>query len=159
MIYQTVVALSIIASSAAVLFTSDPTQQKHMWETFKQEHGRAYETMEEETTRFGHFLENLKIADLRNTQERRNGGSAIHGITKFADISQSEFKARFLTADVSMKTPIAKRENLLTNLKPPSTTAGLIDWTGTYTTPVKNQVHNNLIVIFRDVFTLKINCL
>ena len=140
MIYQTVVALAVLASASAVLYTSDPTHQKHMWETFKNEYNRKYTTMEEEAQRFGFFLENLKNADIRNENERKAGGTALHGITKFSDVSQAEFAARYLTADPSMKTPISQRENLMTNLKPPSATAGLVDWTGKYTTPVKNQV-------------------
>jgi len=110
-----------------------------MWETFKNEYNRKYTTMEEEAQRFGFFLENLKNADIRNENERKAGGTALHGITKFSDVSQAEFAARYLTADPSMKTPISQRENLMTNLKPPSATAGLVDWTGKYTTPVKNQ--------------------
>lgn len=117
-----------------------------MWETFKVEHHRIYETMEEETMRFNNFLENLKVADLRNEMERKNGGTATHGITKFSDLSQSEFAAKYLRADLSMKSPVAQRENVVSNLKPPSATAGLVDWTGIYTTPVKNQVRRNLIL-------------
>lgn len=140
MIYQTAVALTMIASASAMLYTSDPVHQKHMWETFKQEYNRSYETMEEESQRFANFLETLKIADLRNEKERKNGGTAIHGINKFADLSQSEFASKYLTADLSKRTPIAQREHLMTDLKPPSATMGLVDWTGIYTTPVKDQV-------------------
>eukprot|EP00598_Pedospumella_elongata_P011229 CAMPEP_0184988052 /NCGR_PEP_ID=MMETSP1098-20130426/22764_1 /TAXON_ID=89044 /ORGANISM="Spumella elongata, Strain CCAP 955/1" /LENGTH=53 /DNA_ID=CAMNT_0027512711 /DNA_START=17 /DNA_END=175 /DNA_ORIENTATION=- len=53
--------------------------------------------MEEETQRFAIFLENLKVADMRNAAEEKNKGGAIHGITKFSDLSQAEFESRFLT--------------------------------------------------------------
>lgn len=138
MIYSVAVALAVAATASANLYVSDPTHQKFMWESFKQEHNRAYSTMEEETQRFGFFLENLKVADLRNEKERKNGGTAIHGITKFSDLSQAEFESRYLTADLRMKT---KREDTgMTGNKPVKADAGLVDWTGIYTTPVKDQV-------------------
>ncbi len=138
MIYQIVVALAVAASASASLFTTDVTSQRHMWETFKREHNRSYGSMEEETVRFANFLENLKVADLRNVNERKAGGTAVHGITKFADLSQAEFAKGYLTADVSMKK--AKPANPSSDFKPPSATAGLVDWTGVYTTPIKDQV-------------------
>jgi hypothetical protein len=36
-----------------------------MWEQFKAEHQREYASMEEEITRFGNFITNLQLADLR----------------------------------------------------------------------------------------------
>lgn len=140
MIYQIVVALAVAAAANAKLYSSDATLQKFMWETFKTEHHRDYATAEEEAQRFGFFLENLKLADQRNEVEKKAGGSARHGITKFADLSKTEFAGRYLTADASKKTPIAQRENAVSSLKAPSATAGLVDWTGIYTTPVKDQV-------------------
>ena len=135
MIYQIVLALALAASASAKVYTDDATQQKYMWETFKREYFRNYESMEEENRRFNIFLENIKIVDLRNLAEKRAGGSAIHGITKFSDLSQAEFESRFLTADVSMKSTSPKEdfEGAV------DATAGLIDWTGKFTTPVKDQ--------------------
>ena len=37
-------------------------------------------TIEEETHRFGIFIENLKIADERTEKEKKAGGTATHGI-------------------------------------------------------------------------------
>ena len=135
MIYQIVLALALAASASAKVYTDDVTQQKYMWETFKREYFRNYESMEEENRRFNIFLENIKLVDLRNLAEKRAGGSAIHGITKFSDLSQAEFESRFLTADVSMKSTSPKEvfEGAV------DATAGLIDWTGKFTTPVKDQ--------------------
>ena len=70
-----------------------------MWEEFKSAHSRNYATMEEETMRFGFFLENLKIVDERNEAEAAAGGSAVHGITKFSDMSQMEFEKKMLSSD------------------------------------------------------------
>jgi len=134
MIYQVAVLASILAVASARLYTEQSSHQKYLWENFKTEHGKSYETMEEEIKRFNFFLENLKVADLRNEAEAKNGGSAIHGITKFFDLSQSEFESIYLKADVSMKSNNAEVTEITTA---PTTT--LVDWTGVYTTPVKNQ--------------------
>ena len=55
---------------------------------------------------FSIFLENLKMADRRNKMEqKKSGGSAVHGITQFPDLSQAEFESDFLTADEKMISP------------------------------------------------------
>jgi C1A family cysteine protease len=136
MIYQTVVALAIVAGASAKLFSEDHTHQKYMWEAFKAEHNKAYSTMEEETQRFGFFLENLKMADQRTDAEMKNKGTAIHGITKFSDMSQAEFESRLLTSDPSMK---GTADEVRSDFEAPNGSAGLKDWSGVYTTPVKDQ--------------------
>jgi len=87
-------------------------------------------------SRYSHFLTNLKIADKRNAEERLAGGSAIHSITQFSDMSQEEFALRYLKADVSQRTGTAPVAEIST---PPSAVLGLVDWSGKLTTPVKNQ--------------------
>eukprot|EP00349_Pseudokeronopsis_sp_Brazil_P007290 CAMPEP_0202955966 /NCGR_PEP_ID=MMETSP1396-20130829/505_1 /ASSEMBLY_ACC=CAM_ASM_000872 /TAXON_ID= /ORGANISM="Pseudokeronopsis sp., Strain Brazil" /LENGTH=329 /DNA_ID=CAMNT_0049672763 /DNA_START=42 /DNA_END=1031 /DNA_ORIENTATION=- len=136
MIYQFVVALAVLASATAKLFPEDPIQQKYMWESFKREYRHEFATMEEESRRFGHFLENLKMADSRNDAERRAGGSAVHGMTKFFHLSQSEFESNLLTSDVRMRAGARKVD---ATERTPDSTMGLVDWTGVYTTAVKDQ--------------------
>lgn len=128
--------LAVVASSSATLFTEDPVQQKYLWESFKNEHNKAFETMEIESRKFAIFLENLKLADLRNAAELKSGGSAVHGITKLSDLSQSEFQAHYLTSDVKMKSNTAQ---VMESQGEVDTTSGLVDWTGKLTTPVKDQ--------------------
>jgi C1A family cysteine protease len=134
MIYQIVVLIAFLAVSSAKLFPEKASHQKYLWESFKRDFGKSYETQDEETKRFNYFLENLKIADLRNEAERRAGGSAVHGITKFSDLSQSEFEAKYLKADVTKKSNNA--EVVTITVAP---TASLVDWSGVLTTPVKDQ--------------------
>jgi len=136
MIYAAIVAVSLLAGASATLYTEDAVQQKYMWESFKKEHGKSYETMDVESRRFSIFLENVKMADARNALETRRGGNAVHGITKLADLSQAEFESHFLTSDRSMKTTTAPVHPVGAA---PSATTGLVDWTGIYTTPVKDQ--------------------
>jgi|EP01033_Poteriospumella_lacustris_P011287 C1A family cysteine protease len=136
MIYQTVVALAVLAAANAKLFPEDPVQQKYMWESFKREFRQEFSTMEEESHRFGHFLENLRMADNRNEAERKSGGSAVHGITKFSHLSQAEFESQLLTSDIRMRSTDRKVDS---SVRTPDATMGLVDWSGVYTTPVKNQ--------------------
>eukprot|EP01031_Cornospumella_fuschlensis_P053238 gene53238-65027_t len=63
MIYHTVVVAAILATVSAGIYPSDPVAQKKLWESFKRQFAKKYDTMDEESTRFGHFLENLKQAD------------------------------------------------------------------------------------------------
>jgi len=134
MFAQFVVLVSILGVVSGKLFTDNQSHQKFLWEQFKQEHKKSYDSTDIETMRFNYFLENLKVADLRNDAEIQNKGSAVHGITKFADLSQAEFAAKYLKSDITM---MSKDAPIATITKAPTTT--LVDWTGVYTTPVKDQ--------------------
>jgi len=136
MIYQTVLAAALVATASARLYIEDSAAQKTLWESFKTEHKRSYATMEEENHRFAVFLENLKVADLRNEREKKAGGSAVHGITQFSDMSQAEFESTMLTADITMRSTDVEVD---TTVRVADTTGALVDWSGKLTTPVKNQ--------------------
>jgi len=107
-----------------------------MWESFKQEHGKSYGTMEEESHRFNIFVDNLRIADDRNLLEREAGGSAQHGITRFSDMTQQEFQERYLKSDPTFA---SKNKEVVTSVPPYEGVETLVDWSGKLTTPVKNQ--------------------
>jgi C1A family cysteine protease len=122
----------------SVLFVEDKNFQKELWESFKSEFNKKYDSVDEDNKRFVKFLGQLKLADERNEEEKRNNGTAIHGITRFSDMSQDEFESKFLNADVKMKGSNSDRK-FHGDLAAPDATSGLVDWTGVYTTPVKNQ--------------------
>jgi C1A family cysteine protease len=105
-----------------------------MFEAFKDDFSVTYQTMEEESNRYGIFLQNLRIIDERNADERAVGGSAVHGITRFSDLTATEFKNRYLRYDSKDKV-----EGPITEVPEYTGTASLVDWTGKYTTPVKDQ--------------------
>jgi C1A family cysteine protease len=136
MIYTLGVALVLAASVSASVSRTDPTQLKAMWESFKREFGRSYSTMDEETNRFQIFVQNLKAAEQRQKDELASGGNAVHGITKFFDLSQAEFESRYLTADPKLK---SSERVLDSEARTVDTTAALVDWTGKLTTAVKDQ--------------------
>mmetsp|Transcript_29487 Transcript_29487/g.37997 ORF Transcript_29487/g.37997 Transcript_29487/m.37997 type:complete len:329 (+) Transcript_29487:105-1091(+) len=131
MFSKTVLALALFAGSASAnVYSSSVATQKYLWEEFKAEHGKTYENEEEETLRFNIFVDNLKIIDSRNEKD-----TASHGITKFSDMTPREFKETHLNY-----VPDKYRERTYADIEPlPEGTDALVDWTGTYTTPVKDQ--------------------
>lgn len=130
--------LAVATTVSAGVFTEDGQQQKFLWEAFKKEHDKTYDSMDTEMHRFGVFLETLKTIDQRNKDELSAGGSAVHGITFFADMTQLEFESKYLLSDVSMKKNNAE---VVSSVTAPTEASGLVDWTGKYTTPVKNQLY------------------
>lgn len=125
---------SAAVASATTLANSSPEAIKEMFEQFKLEHGKSYSTMQEESVRYGAFVNNLKVIDARNAAELSAGGSAEHGVTKFSDLSEEEFASMFLTLQV----PEVNNATYV-DVKPYEGTESLVDWTGKYTTAVKDQ--------------------
>jgi C1A family cysteine protease len=105
-----------------------------MWVDFKRTYDKAYETPEEERMRREIFVSNLALIDERNVLEAHAGGSAMHGITQFMDLAPQEFADRYLTAKKTERSNATKAPRL-----PELTQTISQDWTGTYTTAVKNQ--------------------
>ena len=137
MIYQTVAAALLAASvSAGRLYSEDASHQKALFDNFKREHGKVYATMDEEMFRFANFVENLKVSDYRNEIEFASGGSALHGITKFSDLSAEEFRTRYLGSDVRLKDG---SEAKIVESVESTTSKTSVDWSGKLTTPVKDQ--------------------
>ena len=54
------------------------------FEKFKQMHGKSYASIEEEKTRFRHFINNLEKIEQHNSESH----SWRMGVTKFADLSK-----------------------------------------------------------------------
>jgi len=129
---QTIVLSMLAATAVADLSSSNPESVKMMFEAFKKTHNRQYKSSAEENTRFKTFVANLAVVDARNAAERKAGGSAQHGITKFSDLSEAEFKGKL---GYTMTT----RNATFTAVPAYTGTASLVDWTGVYTTPVKDQ--------------------
>jgi hypothetical protein len=71
-------------------FVENESVHREMFTTFKAEHSKVYDIVEEEV-RFGVFQETLKLIDERNALEIARGGEEVHGLTKFADWTQEEF--------------------------------------------------------------------
>jgi cathepsin F len=73
--------------------------------------------------------------DSRNVAEREAGGTAIHGVTVFSDLSDDEFKTKLLGYMPSASTSNAE----VAPVKPYTGSATSVNWAGVLTTAVKNQ--------------------
>jgi len=132
MFSKIVLALMLVGTQAK-LYTENAETQRYMWNAFKADYNKSYETEEEDKSRFETFVRNLALIDARNAAET---GSATHGITKFADMSTAEFKEHYLNytpEKKNLRTKTAKVEPLAAGSSVNQ------DWTGIYTTPVKDQ--------------------
>ncbi|MED6221440.1 hypothetical protein PIB30_054652 [Stylosanthes scabra] len=65
---------------------------EHHFSAFKTKFSKMYATQEEHDYRFGVFKSNL----LRAKAHQELDPSAVHGVTKFSDLTPSEFRSQFL---------------------------------------------------------------
>nr|BAF03553.1 cysteine proteinase CP2 [Phaseolus vulgaris] len=65
---------------------------EHHFSTFKAKFGKTYATKEEHDHRFGVFKSNMRRARLHAQLDP----SAVHGVTKFSDLTPAEFHRKFL---------------------------------------------------------------
>ena len=102
-----------------------------LFEEFKVTYNKTYTSVDEENLRYIYFRNFLKVIDERNG----NDTLAVHGITKFSDLSNDEFKKVSLGY---------KPLTSATNAKPIYLDAydgnkTYINWANIYTTAVKDQ--------------------
>ena len=130
-IYTTIKQDNCDVNEYTTFYTKNVDSQQRMWKEFKQKFNKKYDD-QEDSKRFLIFLENLLLIDERNADD----SNRVHGITMFSDMSQDEFETKYTQA---MKPNL--RSNANTNIKTDikSAASTFIDWTGVYTTPVKDQ--------------------
>jgi len=127
--------LAALGVASARFYKNDVEYLREMWDGFKRDFGKSYHASEE-TYRYAVFLKNLQMIDERNDENIAAGGEAVHGITKFADLTTAEFAQQYLGSR-----PIPRGENSNVVEFPQLAEGERVtqDWTGIYTTPVKNQ--------------------
>ena len=90
--------------------------------------------------RFNVFKDNLALVDARNLQEKLSGGSAIHGITFFSDLTQREFEQTYLGTLTSSKFKIdVAVSRYIINQEEENALNSAVNWTNIYTTDIKYQ--------------------
>ena len=119
-------------------------EQKALFEEFKATHGKRYgqtvataSANDEESDRFAAFVDNLARADERNARERQRGGTAVHGVTQFSDMTPGEFKRNYLGYVAPAKNAIKDAD--VAKVRKYTGSATSVNWTGVYTTAVNNQ--------------------
>eukprot|EP00607_Mallomonas_marina_P003224 CAMPEP_0182426038 /NCGR_PEP_ID=MMETSP1167-20130531/12517_1 /TAXON_ID=2988 /ORGANISM="Mallomonas Sp, Strain CCMP3275" /LENGTH=774 /DNA_ID=CAMNT_0024607193 /DNA_START=269 /DNA_END=2593 /DNA_ORIENTATION=- len=134
-----------------------------MFSEFCALHAKSYTSEEEKSYRFNVFKENLQLIAERNEQEVKNGGTAVHGVNQFSDLTKVEFskqylgsmerqveqnhdaeighvktlkleRAAFIPTEIYDINEARKKRELSS-----STAFGVQDWTSLYTTPMKEQ--------------------
>lgn len=109
-------------------------EKKLLYEDYLAKYNKTYnDTAAEE--RFLSFKSSLELIDERNTAEKMAGGSAVHGITKFSDLTQEEFSELYLTATPPATSSMAE----LYLVEPYKGSAEVVSWIDTYTSGVKDQ--------------------
>ena len=116
------------------------SDKKALFSQYKVDFQRTYAETDD-NMRLAYFLSFLDKVDERNEKEAIAGGTAVHGITMFADMSEDEFKAyrgvKLEMKDMYKESEIAlpaEVEEVKYNRDK------IVDWTGKYTSfGVKNQ--------------------
>ena len=106
-----------------------------LFKQYKTNFSRSYETDDEETLRYTNFKNFLTIIDKRNEDEFKYGsGKSLHGITKFADLTEDEFKKGFLGYRPTYETNAIVKE-----VDSDAVNRTVVNWANIYTTAVKDQ--------------------
>jgi len=85
---RVLVIIALAVCALALHSTADSAQ----WAKFKAQYNKAYTTPADEFKRFQIFSNNLKAIKHLNELE----GSEVFGVTRFADLTPAEFRARYL---------------------------------------------------------------
>jgi hypothetical protein len=101
-----------------------------MFLQFLETYEKSYESEEEHLRRRNAFVENLKVCDERNKMELAAGGTAVHGVTKFSDLSQEEFRAKLLSGLIIPPDLESSTDENVEERKLVSTGVTAKDWTG-----------------------------
>ena len=75
--------------------------------------------------------------DILNAAEKADKGTAVFGITPFADLSHEEFRRRYLGTVLPDESERRLTEEAV--VQEFNGTATSVDWTGILSTPIKNQ--------------------
>jgi len=123
------------------------------WSAFKLKYGKTYETQEEESQRLKNFKDNLRMTEKLATRS----GNAHYGVTKFFDLSPTEFEQLHL-----MKSKMPPRSRSADTIPKPQQTEILPatwDWrTKGDVGPVENQGQCGGSWVFSLLETLASTC-
>eukprot|EP01041_Mallomonas_annulata_P001087 gene1087-2118_t len=127
-----------------------------LFEQFMLNHGKSYD-LHEYSPKYIVFKQNLIEIERRNAVERSIGGSAIHGINAFSDLTQQEFQDQYLglipdsfISEINSPPPVQSEvpiERVYSN------------WANGYTTPLKIQSRCGACWAFVAVEQIESDCI
>jgi len=88
---RVLIALALLGAACAFTVSSDNVNAALQFQSFMEKFGKKYET----TAEYDHAFDNFK-ATLKRLDAFTAKGQEGYGITKFADLSKDEFRARYL---------------------------------------------------------------
>jgi C1A family cysteine protease len=109
---------------------------KDLFKDFKKTFNKEYSSKEEDE-RYSHFVKFLKSVDSRNEKEQKLGGTAVHGVTMFSDLSDAEFQSAYL--GYVAPEPQVETSTKVAEVAPYTGKKTDVDWTGVYATDVLDQ--------------------
>jgi C1A family cysteine protease len=131
--------MQTVAIAFAVLIAVSAAMPTDLFEMFERKYNKKYATEEERSNRLHIFTETLKRIEQLNKDEPMRP----HGINEFADLTQDEFRARFLmNAEQFASTRVSLADAPMVDLSALSfDLPSEFDWrnNGSVITPVKNQ--------------------
>lgn len=109
-------------------------EKEALFRTFVEDFDKKYKT-DEYQTKLKTFDEFLLLCDARNMAEANNGGTAVHGVTMFADLQDVEYQKYmgYTASSATLNTISVSTVDAYTG------SATSVDWTDVYTTSVKDQ--------------------
>ena len=116
-------------------------EKESLFEEFKYNFDKSYVTLDEENLRFQHFRSFLQKVDIRNERERKECGTAVHGVTIFSDYSEEEFASKYLGYRPSTRVTKGetRKEKTIAKVETYMGSNKAVDWSGILTTDVKDQ--------------------
>ena len=137
---ETVKRLQMAKEGRVAFGTLSEDDQVTLFQDYQNTFKKAYDTKKEQKSRMKNFQAFLTRVDERNADEKKAGGSAIHGLTIFSDLSTEEFQENFM-GYIPPKSSTKKYEKMAVSVATYTGTKTNVDWAGIYTTPINNQAY------------------
>jgi len=120
--------------SRPIFATLEDYEKEALFRTFVEDFDKKYKT-DEYQLKLQTFDEFLLLCDARNMAEANNGGTAVHGVTMFADLQDIEYQ-KYLGYTASTASLNAITMDTVDTYTGTETS---VDWSDLYTTAVKDQ--------------------
>lgn len=120
-----------------------------LYESWLVHHGKAYNALGEKERRFEIFKDNLKFIDEHNREAR----TYKVGLTRFADLTNEEYRARFLGGRLSRKPRLSAAQSLRYAAAPGDDLPDHVDWRKKgAVTEIKDQGQCGGLLFFCTIF-------